>query len=150
MNNPKDRQQWIYDALVQAPNTNYVEMFAKYTLEFAKSSKTFDKDWLKANESLKQYQYEVNKAKLKVSITEEVKALKIGIKSKMDRLMILQTEVENSLIDLESASTISEKVMLRKTIKELQSEISKIEGDYAATKTEDVTKKPPIFGDASL
>jgi hypothetical protein len=32
--------------------------------------------------------------------------------------------------------TINEKALLRKTIKDLQSEISKIEGDYATSKLE--------------
>jgi hypothetical protein len=42
--------------------------------------------------------------------------------------------------------TVSETALLRRTLRELQAEISKIEGDYAATKTQiEVKQEQPLF-----
>lgn len=90
--NPKQRQQWIYDELVKVPTLSYSVMFGNYSVMFGLSDKTFDKDWKKANESLKQYQETINKAKVKASINEEVKSLKKAILSKHEALEIL-TEI---------------------------------------------------------
>lgn len=68
-------------------------------------------------------------------------AAKNGIKSKTERLMILQEQIDACLTDLDKPKLdIYEKVALRKTIKELQGEISKIEGDYATEKIDVTTK----------
>ena len=171
MNNPKERQQWIYEELIKAPNKNYVEMWASYGQKWAKGKTTFDKDWNKANESLKQYQEQVNNAKIKASINEEVKAVKIGLKSKIDRLLILQKLVDecleqlatkqcNDTIIIEGTVKNIKRLMnqrelndTRKTLQSLQSEISKIEGDYAVAKTENINiniERQPMFGDLSL
>jgi len=65
-----------------------------------------------------------------------------GVKTKNERIIILQNEIEKSIEDLypdlkakgrKKKLTVFEKVALRKVIKDLQSEISKIEGDYAET-----------------
>lgn len=171
MNNPKERQQWIYEELIKAPNKTYVEMWANYRQKWAKGKTTFDKDWLKANENLKQYQEQVNNAKVKASINEEVKAVKIGLKSKIDRLLILQKLVDecleqlttkqcNDTIIVEGTVKNIKRLMnqrelndTRKTLQSLQSEISKIEGDYAPTKSENTNTnidKTPFFGEISL
>ena len=171
MNNPKERQQWIYEELIKAPTLSYSVMFGKYSEVFGLSDKTFDKDWKKANESLKQYQEQVNNAKVKASINEEVKAVKIGLKSKIDRLLILQKLVDecleqlttkqcNDTIIVEGTVKNIKRLMnqrelndTRKTLQSLQSEISKIEGDYAVAKTENINiniERQPMFGDLSL
>lgn len=87
-------------------------------------------------------------AKLKEQGTNEgtvagaKKAVQSGIQSKIERVLILQDQIKACIEELESGKcngkklTVFEKVALRKTIKELQSEISKIENDYAATRTE--------------
>jgi predicted lipid-binding transport protein (Tim44 family) len=81
------------------------------------------------------------------TLVEEVKeAVRNGLKTKTERLMILQDEVSDCKEELISGKnngaklTVFEKVALRKTIKELQSEISKIEGDYATEKIDVTTK----------
>jgi len=70
----------------------------------------------------------------------EKQATKSGIKSKVERILILQNEVDKCLLDLYpirgKKPTIFEKVALRKTMKDLQSEISKIEDDYAPVRGE--------------
>jgi len=155
-NNPKDRQQWIQDELRLNPTCEYTPMFAKYWEMFAISKKTFDKDWKKASDAFKEYQEKLNKAKDEASIDEEIKGLKNGLKSKNDRLMILQKQIDNSIAELEDGyttemkydpdvkgwenvvrpMTVLEKKHLRGIVKDMQAEISKIQGDYAPTKTE--------------
>ena len=100
------------------------------------------------------YQKEINSAKLAQSIKSEKQAVKNGLKTKFDRLMILQNQVDQCLDQLTSrqcddvyifdGSAISYKRNMnqreindtRKTLNTLQIEISKIEGDYAIIKTE--------------
>ena len=154
MNNPKFRQQWILDELKINPNLGFSELFSKYSVEFSKSEKTFSLDWNKANEDLKQYLSLINNAKLEESISLEKEAIRNGLKTKFDRLMILQKLVDECLEQLATKQcndtiTIGESVKnikrlmnqrelndTRKTLQSLQSEISKIEGDYAPTKIE--------------
>jgi hypothetical protein len=82
-------------------------------------------------ESAKKRQKLVTEAKDSATIEAAVK----GLKSKAERLLILQDQIDGCLDDLNKKKvTVFEKVALRKAIKELQSEISKIEGDYAPTK----------------
>ncbi len=79
-------------------------------------------------------------------------ALQTGLKSKLERVLILQTEVDGCLFDLYDTESlpIVEKVRLRMAIKELQSEISKIEGDYAASKLEHAATTQPPFTDEQV
>lgn len=88
---------------------------------------------------------------------ETIDAAKKGLKSKNERVMLLQEQIEGILDDLRSGILVDymviggslqkvnkimpadTKAYLRKTIKDIQAEISKIEGDYAPAKTEDVT-----------
>lgn len=146
MNNPTGRKQWILDRLKEAPAMSYVEMYAIYSQEFAKSRKTFDKDWVSASEDHRTYQNLINSAKLDASISEEIEAVKQGLKTKNERLLIYQSQVDNMLLELETkqcyddegnirAMTQRELNDTRKTLQVIQSEISKIEGDYAPTKT---------------
>lgn len=153
-NTPKHRQQWILEELKKSPLISYVEMWGKYGQKWAKGKTTFDKDWKKAQSELKTYQNKVQKEKERVSIETEVEAVKQGLKTKNDRLLNLQKLVDDCLKDLAEGMTnnvafkngepkqyrrkmtIAEYNQTRKTLKELQSEISKIEGDYAPNKTE--------------
>lgn len=92
MNNPKARQQWILDELVKLPNISYVEMWARYGQKWAKGKTTFDKDWLKANTDLNEYQDAIKKAKLEQSIEIEKEAVKRNILTKLEAMEIL-TEI---------------------------------------------------------
>lgn len=153
-NKPKYRQQWILEELKKSPLISYVEMWGKYGQKWAKGKTTFDKDWKTAQKQLKDYQNKVQKEKERVSIATEVEAVKQGLKTKTDRLLNLQKLVDDCLKDLAEGMTndvtfkngepkqyrrkmtITEYNQTRKTLKELQSEISKIEGDYAPQKVE--------------
>ncbi len=132
-------------------NVKYNDVVNVFLPKFSLTRPTFDKYWLLANEAYKLKRDAINEAKLNETIKLEKEAIKTIINSKLERLAIYQKEIENCVKELshgfteETKSTgelinrpitISEKALLRKTIKDLQSEISKIEGDYASTKVE--------------
>lgn len=153
-NSPKNRQQWILEELKKSPLLSFGECFTKYSLIFTKTKRTFVTDWKKAKSELETYQKKANEAKERVSIELEKEAVKQGLKTKFDRLMILQNQVEDILKRLEKGThpqetfkegkvlkferelTPNEITAYNRTIKELQAEISKIEGDYTAQKME--------------
>lgn len=154
MNNPKTRQAWILDELRTQPNISYSEVLSKYLVKFRKSEQTFVKDWKKASAQLQDYQNTLKKEKEAIAIKEDVKLFKEGLKTKAERLLIYQKQINDIQAELELGTTEDvkssmgepmfitrnllpvEKSSMRKTLKDLQSEISKIEGDYAPTKTE--------------
>jgi hypothetical protein len=132
-------------------NVKYNDVCSVFCSKFQLSERSFNKYWLIANQNHSQQRELINNAKLTTTIEEEKEAVKIGLKSKFERLLILQNEVDNCTKDLDNGFTeelksygqllsrpitIQEKTALRNTIKNLQSEISKIEGDYAPTKSE--------------
>lgn len=115
------------------------EFWQKYGEEWQKltnrTHRTFQRDWGEAQEELKTYQNKVQTEKERVSIEIEKEAVKQGLKTKIDRVFTLQKLVDDCLNDLEDKNlSLHEKNQTRKTIKELQSEISKIEGDYATNR----------------
>lgn len=87
---------------------------------------------------LQQERAEIRRKEIeRVNVQGAVEAAEMGLKTKNERLLILQTEVSDCIAELKAGAKeldVYEKVALRKTIKELQSEISKIEGDYAPVK----------------
>ncbi|WP_311329857.1 hypothetical protein [Capnocytophaga sputigena] len=148
-NNPKNRQTWILDSLKSEPSLSYSDMYAKYSLKFAKSKKTFDKDWKQSQKQHQDYQKQAQQVKLEESLAAEKEAVKKGLKTKIDRITILQKQIDNILERLEKGThpqevrnhdgkiqryertlTPSEITAYNRTIRELQSEISKMEGDY--------------------
>jgi hypothetical protein len=124
---------------------------------------TFASYWKIANERYSETQKEVQTAIVSTTIAEAVEAVKSGLKSKYDRLIELQKQVESLEVELKNnimiVHTFSdgqliqgirpinalEKASINKTIKEIRAEISKLEGDYPATKTENLHefKQPP-------
>lgn len=89
MNNPKVRQQWIYDLLKGKPNIRYSDCFGKYSVKFGKTERTFDKDWKKATQLIKEYHQKANKAKEEESIRIEKQAVRRDILSKLEAQEIL-------------------------------------------------------------
>ena len=155
-NTPKARQKWIENELRLNPLLSYLESYAKYSQNFARTRKTFDGDWKKAVATHKEYQSKLNNAKDEVSIGIELESIKTGLKSKLDRLMFYQNQIDEMQKQLTGASRfmfivgnkpvashnskgdfilpLEKQNDIRKAIKEYQTEISKIEGDYAITK----------------
>lgn len=158
--NPRYRQQWIFDLLKNNATLSYNDCFTCYFQKFTKSRVTFTKDWNIALVNIKGYQSKLKNRKEEVSITIEVEALKQGLKLKIDRLMFYQNQIEimeNQLFGfVKFKFIVSNQILnshdkegvfvlplekqneIRKQIKEYQSEISKIEGDYASIK-KDIT-----------
>ena len=130
------------------------EVMATFGKEWQKPTRTFDRYYKTAKEQFRTYQDSINNAKLDQSIKSEKQAVKNGLKTKFDRLMILQNQVDTCLDQLTSRQCDDFyfkdfKPMLykrnmnqrelndtRKTLNILQVEISKIEGDYAVLKSE--------------
>lgn len=94
---------------------------------------------------------------------EATEAAKKGLKSKTERVLNLQRQIDDIQKDLDNNATAdyvviggklqkvskeipaTDRAFMRKTIKDIQAEISKIEGDYAPDKFEDVTKPTVIL-----
>ncbi len=139
MNNPKTRQQWIYDLLISKPSLSYVDGLAKYGQKWAKSKTTFDKDWKKAQVRLKEYQKTINDEKLKESIKQEKEAVKRNILSKHDAMEVLSNLARGV------ASKIEDKVVIPNANDRIKAiaELSKFSGWYEPEKVEqDVTVNP--------
>ena len=137
-------------------NVQYKDVMLVFVSKFELTEQTFVRYWKQANESHKEQRELINNAKVSTTINEEVKAVKVGLKSKIDRLLILQKLVDecleqlatkqcNDTIIVEGTVKNIKRLMnqrelndTRKTLQSLQSEISKIEGDYAVAKTENV------------
>jgi DNA repair exonuclease SbcCD ATPase subunit len=149
MNNPATRQEWILEQLTERPTLSYRECWGIYGVKWGRKENTFTTDWNNAKERHTERQQAINAAKEVAIIKEEVKAAKNGLKSKHERLMILQDQVDATLVDLQDEELeYRDKVALRKVLRELQAEVSKIEGDYAPAKTEVSTtmaNKPDWF-----
>lgn len=144
----------MLDELKKSPTMGYSEMLVKYCQKWSKSKESFRKDWNLTTPKLDEYQRKLNEAKENLSIKEDLKPLKNGLKTKNERLIILQKLVDDCLTDLTEGKTNDtyfekgkpkplrrkmtnlEYNQTRRTLKDLQAEISKIEGDYAPAKSE--------------
>ena len=157
-NNPKERQQWIQDELKLNPALSFTECLPRYTLMFPVSRETFKNDWKKAQAQHTAYQSKVNLAKEQSSIALEVKGQELGIKSKQSRVLFYQNQIDVMELQLHGQSKfmfivgnkpipshnskgefnlpIEKQNEIRNQIKSYQTEISKIEGDYATIKSD--------------
>ena len=129
------------------------EVLAKVGKKWQLSERTFDRVWKIAQERHIETQSNIQSKLNDTLLDEKEGSLKSGLKSKLDRLLELQKQVEELNKELETnimiVHTFSdgeivtgmrpmnsiEKASINKTIKEIRAEISKIEGDYAPTKT---------------
>ncbi len=123
----------------------------KYLLARNRFKETFDKtlkEWQQAKENATNEQMQAN----------QKESLKSGIKTKLERLIELQKQVEQLQKELHDNRTIIstfydgamitdyreltplERAKIHQVIKEVRAEISKIEGDYAPTKTANTDK----------
>lgn len=125
------------------------------------SSRTFDRYWKVANERVAEIAAKANKALEEVYTQQAIEQAKLGFKTKQDRIEVLQNQIEaceselelgivrltnphNPDKEIERLMDVYEKVALRRIIKELQAEISKIEGDYASKKILVKEEEPEI------
>lgn len=127
------------------------DIVSKYCKKFQLSVRQIDNYIEKANQSLKDAQQAKEKAINDEVVRQGVEAAKNGLKSKYERAVMLQVQANECEEELKEGTTtfvndegdlvsrkltVIEKVQLRKVLRELNSELSKIEGDYAAIKQE--------------
>jgi hypothetical protein len=136
--------------LLEKGITERHEIVSKFSKNFQKSERTADTYLKKANEAYKLKRDTINKSIIEETIKTEKEAVKIIINSKLERLEIYQKQILDCVKELNHGFTeefkngelfsrplnINEKSAIRRSIKDLQSEISKIEGDYATSKLE--------------
>lgn len=142
-------QQWkslVYDYISsgkRGKSNFYEHIRTQYKCEKSNSLKKYD---------IYEIEYDLNLNKGKDDAIQEMQkeAIKMGIKSKNERILNLQTQISDIQNDIDSdyydeiqgngskvtkKLTPTDKAFLRKTIKDIQSDISKIEGDFAPVTT---------------
>lgn len=133
------------------------DIVTKYCKKIQKSARTIDTYWKIAKEQIENRQEMANKALNKVYVKKKISAVKNGLKSKFDRELELQVEID--MIDKQLKGEVEFTFMVGNKVnkshnggtfmvpiqilndlrvKKLQyySELNKMEGDYAPLKTE--------------
>jgi len=159
LTNPAARQIYILDLLKSEAGISYNVMFTKTLQRYTVSRQTFTKDWIKANAVYKEYRGKVKAAREEASIILEVDAVKQGLKSKIDRALFYQNQIDIMEMQLTGATQFTfivahkpvkshntktgEFVLpmekqneIRAQIKSYQTELAKMEGDYMTAKSE--------------
>jgi hypothetical protein len=157
MANKQAYPTFILDELKKG-NVKYKDVFEVFLRKFKCSEPTFSKYWKIAQKEFDLFTKASQKEKDEQYNEKHNEAFKSGLKLKIDRLMILQNEVNevllrmarNSEVDILNIDgrlqkiprplTVNEMMLCKRTLRDLQSEISKIEGDYAPTKQDLTTK----------
>ena len=153
MTTKEARIKWIFEKMVASPLLSSGDLFTLYLKENKPiKERTFQQYLKEARKEFEAYQKKVQKEKESVSIAVEKEAIKKGLKTKIERLLILQNQVDKIIREIENGYCTDKSVLdgvtkeiqrplrpmeisaMRKNIKELQAEISKIEGDYATAR----------------
>jgi hypothetical protein len=141
-------------------NTLYSKVFEVFLSKFKCSEPTFVTYWKKAQSEYVLFQQERETKINEATIHQAIETHSNGLKSKSERLMNLQRQADDiqrmldsnitpdivkspkqlEWTEIERKLTYIERAQLMKALRELQAEISKIEGDYAATKMDHTTK----------
>ncbi len=148
--------QYIVEQLM-AGNVERGKVLAKIGKKWQIPPRTFDRYWKKAQELHFINQQAINELKEKEYTANELNAVKTQIKTKNERLLILQNSIneiqdklagnvffafklgntlKNGVVSGKCVAPIEVQLEMLSQIQKLQSEISKIEGDYAAVKNE--------------
>jgi (p)ppGpp synthase/HD superfamily hydrolase len=150
-----NKQNIINDILIELEKgIERVDCLAIIANKWQTATRTFDRYWKEANEQYKIKLESINKSLLEQSTEEQKERLKSGLKSKTDRLLILQNLIDNCLEQLTTKECedvyfqngepypyqrqMNQRELndTRKTLNTLQIEISKIQGDYAPQRIE--------------
>lgn len=152
--NPKQRQDWMYDYLIKNGDIGFTEMYTIYKQKYTLSRSAFAKDWNVSSTMYKDYLLRSSKAKDDARLKADAEIAVKALKTKHERLLQYQKLVDECLHDLATGMTndtdvhegvvteyrrkmtITEINQTRRTLRDLQTEISKMEGDYAPTKNE--------------
>jgi ATP-dependent Lon protease len=111
------------------------EILRKYAKKWQIAERTIDRYITNAKNEAEKLRKLAEQTAADTLVQETIEAVKTGLKTKQERLLILQGQVDAILTDLKDEKLkATEKAYLRKTLKDIQAEISKIEGDYAPEK----------------
>jgi hypothetical protein len=145
-------------------NVVYKDVLKLFLSEFKCSEPTFVTYWKRANDKHRITQIEAQKEADNVIIQSTKNNALNSVKTKTQRLEVYQKQIDNTITEIENGTTedtifvsgapkkiirkhtVNEVAILRRTLRDLQSEISKIEGDYAPTKMENkIIQEQPLF-----
>ena len=168
-NKPQYRQEWIFE-LLKLEGLGYTQMLRRYTVKFRNSKntelseETFKKDWKNAKESELDYYTKLNIKKESISINSEIKALKLGLDTKIETILYYQNacrimddqlngkleftfklgnSIKNSHNNGVFMLPIENQLDIRTKIDNYKSIIIKLQGFNAPTKSEvAITEKP--------
>ena len=135
------------------------DILQKFAKTFKLSDRTFDNRLKIAKERFYVESESIRKANENILIDGDANALKSGLKSKTERQLSLQNQVDeiqkilddgetpDTIIDIKSASsfdinrkiTAIERSQLMKTLRELTAELNKMDGSYAPAKLDHTT-----------
>lgn len=135
MNKQEAYISFIEDQL-KAGNMSFNKVFELNVTKFNLARPTFSKYWKIANERHSKAILAINEAKTEEYIATEKEAINGIIKTKHERLLFLQSLLDTCVIELQRIEKPDLKIQAAAKIKDIQAEISKIEGDYAASKLE--------------
>ncbi len=141
------------------------KVLAKFVKKWQVSDRTFDRAWKTAQEKHSDYINTLQKEKDIISTELEKESLKNGLKPKILRQLHLQSQIDKlqGILDKGKITIIvgkrtpkrvtidmppSEIAQLTKVIRELHSELSKMDGSYAPAKIDaEIRDLRPLFGD---
>jgi ATP-dependent Lon protease len=117
------------------------EILRKYAKKWRIAERTIDRYLTNAKQEAEKLRKLAETAATDTLVQETIEAVKTGLKTKQERLLILQGQVDAILEDLKDERLKpTDRAYLRKTLKDIQAEISKIEGDYAPIKQANTDK----------
>lgn len=137
---------------------NRAELIPKYAKKWGIAETTIDRYLQDARGILKDRQKLAKKVADETLATETKKAVVEGVKTKTERILILQEQADAIIAELNANQTpsyftingrvqkvmkeisVTERAGMRKVLRELMAEISKIEGDYAPIKNANTDK----------
>jgi hypothetical protein len=137
---------------LRSGNVVYKDVLKLFLSEFKCSEPTFVTYWKRANDKHRIARIEADKQADEAIIQHTKENALNAIKTKNQRLEVYQKQIDATIDEIENGMTgdtifvggapkkimrkhtVNETAILRRTLRDLQSEISKIEGDYAPTK----------------
>lgn len=127
-------------------NVKYNDVCAVFCSKFHLTERTFNKYWLKANESYKEQLELIKKEKLSTIIEEEKKAVKTLILDKTARMKIAEE------IAIGKAKRVEGEIIMPNFSDRIRAldYLSKIEGDYSKIKIEQTNREAPTIDVISL
>lgn len=120
MTTKEARIKWIFEKMVASPLLSSGDLFTLYLKGNKRiTERTFQQYLKEARKEFEAYQKKVQKEKESVSIEAEKEAIKKGLKTKIERLLILQNQVDKIIREIENGYWTDE-IVLDGVIKEIQ------------------------------